>query len=80
LYNSIEPLSEDLLTSVKSELNLIRGTFISTVKAGRPNISDKVFSGKMFAGQDAIKLKMADRIGFLGDAVARADALARRSA
>lgn len=80
LFNSVEPLDETILGTVKTELNLIRETFINTVKAGRPNISDTVFSGKMYPGKDAIKLGMADRVGYLGDAVYRADLLARKGA
>jgi protease-4 len=34
----------------------------------------------MYTGKEAIKKGMADKIGFLGDAVYRADLLARKSA
>ncbi|MCP9765148.1 S49 family peptidase [Lacihabitans soyangensis] len=80
LYNSIEPLSAELLSTVKAELNVVRGTFIKNVKAGRPGISDDVFTGKMYFGKEAIKKGMADSIGYLGDAVYRADLLASKSA
>ena len=79
LYNSVEPLSAEVLAGVKSELNVIRGTFIKTVKSGRPGIADDVFSGKMYNGKEAIKKGLADSIGFLGDAVYRADLLARKA-
>jgi len=69
-----------VINDAKSSLNLIRDTFIDTVKSGRPGISEDVFTGKMYAGKDAIKRKMADRIGYLGDAIYRADLLARKSA
>ncbi|MGA0558299.1 S49 family peptidase [Larkinella sp. VNQ87] len=77
LFNSIEPLSETVLAETKEILDAIRDTFVDTVKMGRPGISEDVFSGKMFIGRQAIKRKMADRIGFLGDAIAEADRLAK---
>lgn len=77
LFNSIEPLTDEMLADVKAQLAPIKSQFISTVKAGRTGISDEVFTGKMYPGGQAIKLGMADRIGFLGDAVRRADELAR---
>lgn len=79
LFNDVEPLTAEVLASTKAALNPIRSTFESTVKAGRPAISSGVFDGKMYNGKDAIKLKMADRIGFLGDAVNRAAYLAGRT-
>lgn len=78
LYNSVEPLTAELLASVKAELNVIRGTFIKAVKSARPGIADDVFSGKMYNGKEAVKKGMADRIGYLGDAINRADLLARK--
>lgn len=77
LFNSIEPLSETVLGETKAVLDAIRESFVDTVKSGRPGISEDVFTGKMFMGRDAIKRKMADRFGFLGDAIAEADRLAQ---
>lgn len=80
LFNSLEPLNELALNDTKGSLNAIRDQFIKTVQAGRPTISADVFSGKMYPGSTAIKKGMADRIGYLGDAIRRADLLARRAA
>jgi protease-4 len=80
LFNGVESLTPEVEASVKSELTVIRERFVSTVQSGRPQISEDVFSGKMYTGKEAIKKGMADRIGFLGDAVYRADLLARKSA
>lgn len=80
LFNGVESLTPELESAVRSELTVIRERFVSTVKSGRPNIASDVFSGKMYTGKEAIKKGMADRIGFLGDAVYRADLLARKSA
>ncbi|RAJ94219.1 protease-4 [Larkinella arboricola] len=78
-FNDVEPLTEELVTEIKGELNLIRETFIAKVKAGRPGVDESVFSGKMYPGQEAIKLKLADRIGYLGDAIAWADEMAQKA-
>ncbi len=79
LFNDVEPLSEDVLKETKASLNPIRAAFLKTVKAGRPKISDDVFTGQMYNGKDALKKGMADRIGFLGDAINRAAFLASRA-
>lgn len=80
LFNSYEPLSETVVNDAKASLNLLRDAFVKTVKAGRPGIAGDVFSGKMYAGKEAIGKKMADKIGALGDAIKRADLLARKDA
>ncbi|QHV97961.1 S49 family peptidase [Spirosoma endbachense] len=86
LFNSVEPLTDEIRASVVAELNIIRGTFIQKVLSNRPKIKDTadtpggVFSGKMYHGKLAIKEGLADGIGYLGDAVARADSLARKQA
>ena len=79
-FNDFEGLSDELLTEVQEGMNPIRASFLKKVKAGRPGIADDVFSGKMFNGKDALKRRMADRIGFLGDAVNRAALLAAKAA
>ncbi len=72
LFNSIEPLSAELIATVRAEMKPIRNEFIRQVKAGRPAISDdSIFEGGMYAGKDGVKNGMADRIGYLGDAVKR---------
>lgn len=78
LWNSLEPLSDAVLSEAKAELNVIKKAFISTVKKGRPGIDVGVFSGKMYSGKDALSLGMADRIGYMGDAIRRVDLLARK--
>lgn len=77
LFNDVEPLSEAVETQEREVLNNIREKFISVVQSGRPAISIKeVETGKMFPGKEAIRLGMADSVGFLGDAVALALELA----
>ncbi|MER0439646.1 S49 family peptidase [Emticicia sp. W12TSBA100-4] len=80
LFNSVEPLTEQILAETQATMEPIRNEFEAVVRAGRPDISDTVFEGKMYNGKEALKLKMADRIGFLGDAIDRADFYARQAA
>ncbi|MBO9641202.1 MAG: S49 family peptidase [Siphonobacter aquaeclarae] len=77
LFNDVEPLSEEVEAQEREALNNIRDKFISVVQSGRPAISIKeVETGKMFPGKEAIRLGMADSVGFLRDAVELALALA----
>lgn len=73
LFNSVEPLSADLIKSVRAEMNPIRDAFEASVRADRPGISDSVFEtkGGMFNATLAIGNGMADEIGYLGNAVAK---------
>jgi protease-4 len=79
LFNSVERISDEARASLKADMNATRADFISTVKAGRPKISEDVFSGKMYRGKEAIKKGMADRIMTLDEAASRALWLARKS-
>lgn len=76
--NPYEDIPADVLAEKKANATAIRVEFIGMVKAGRPAISEDVFSGKTYKGKEAIKLGMVDRIGSLQDAVNRADFLARK--
>jgi protease-4 len=78
LYNSIEPLSEAVLATTKSSLNVLKESFIKTVKSGRPGITSDVFSGKMYHGTEAKKRGMIDRFGSLDMAISRADLIRRK--
>lgn len=80
LFNSVEPLTAEILADAQAAMEPIRNEFEAVVRAGRPGISDSVFEGKMYNGKEALKLKMADKIGFLGDAIDRADFYARQAA
>lgn len=80
LFNSVEPGTPELFEAVRAEMKPIRDRFIEVVTTARPDIDKSVFNAHMYNGKTAIKLKMADRIGFLGDAVYRSDLLARKAA
>jgi protease-4 len=71
LFNSLEAMTPELLAATKADLKPIRDLFIEKVKSGRPQVKDQVFSGKMYGGNEAIALGLADRIGYLGDAIKR---------
>lgn len=76
LFNSYEPLSEKLIAEIKAEMKPVRGEFIKQVQNVRAKIADEeIFSGKMYPGSEAVKNGMADRIGYLGDAVGRVQKL-----
>lgn len=79
LFNGIEPLSDELVKKVQGEMKPIRDAFVGRVKSGRPQITEDVYDGAMFNGKAAVKNKMANSIGYLGDAVKRVDILARKS-
>jgi len=46
----------------ESSLNPIRQIFVSTVKKNRPGVSETVFSGKVYMGEEAITLGLIDGI------------------
>jgi protease-4 len=68
LLNPIEPMTDELLASVKEELKSIREEFVSTVKAGRGERIDAKFPG-LFTGQmlDLQKAKSAGLIDSIGN-------------
>jgi protease-4 len=83
--NSVEPLTDELLADYTAQLDSIHNTFISTVKSGRnkalgrdAKLSDSLFTGRVYNGQEAIKNGLADSVGTLSDAIRKADALARK--
>lgn len=80
LDNPYEPMTDAVLAEKKATLNAIREEFVSMVKAGRPNIAEDVFSGKVFRAKEALKRNMVDSIGTLQDAIKRADFLSRKQA
>ena len=79
LFNDIEGLSEEVLADTKARLNTIRATFLDTVKAGRTKVSEAAFSGKMYDGDAAVKMKLADKVGSYETALGRAMYHARKA-
>jgi protease-4 len=75
LGNAYEGLPEEARKADEDDVTAVRETFVKAVKDGRPGVDERVFSGETFNGKECIKLGLADRIGFLGDAINRADKL-----
>ncbi len=63
--NSFAPLNDRGLANVKRILNGIKEGFIKNVKQGRTEISEDVFTGKMFLAGEALKMNMIDYVGDL---------------
>jgi len=69
LEGDFEPIQKQLLTPY-------RDAFVGFVKAARPNISESVFSGKVYPASEAIGLGLVDGIKSFNQVVARAKELA----
>jgi protease-4 len=55
---------------LKETLNALNDQFLSAVESGRPDIDkEETLTGKVFIGQDAIRVGLADRIGSLSSAI-----------
>jgi protease-4 len=81
-FNGLEPLTDELKASITADLDTIAGTFISAVETGRAgklSASEDVFTGKVYAGQDARQHGLVDSIGTLQDAINQAAKLGRES-
>lgn len=71
LMSSVEPWTEHQRALVRERMTETYDLFVERVKAGRPDIDiAKTAEGRLFAGQKAIDLNMADRIGGLDVAIA----------
>lgn len=79
LVNEAELVSAETMAELKATLNACRAEFVGYVRRGRAGkvTSDEVFSGKMYAAKDAIRLGLADRLGSLAVAQKRALQLAK---
>lgn len=75
LSNMYEALPEAAKKDAEDNVTKVRETFVKAVKSGRPGVDEIVFDGKTFNGTECIKYGLANSIGFLGDAIARADKL-----
>lgn len=77
LWNSIEPLTAELVADAKTQMNVIRETFVAAVQEKR-SVHERVFTGKMYNGKQAIKEGLADRVGDFEMALSRAMVLAKK--
>ncbi len=75
--NFTDALAGDYAGIKKEELNPLADQFITAVKANRPNISNSVFTGKVYFAEEALSLGLIDEIGSFETAVAAVSALAK---
>jgi protease-4 len=75
LGNPYEGYPSEARKADEDKVTAVRETFVKAIKNGRPGVEASVFSGETFNGKECIKLGLADRFGFLADAINRADKL-----
>lgn len=76
LLNPYEPINDDAIKEEQGVIDMIKGEFLGDVRGKRPQVSADI-DGKLYYGNDAIKIGFADNMGSLRDAVKRADFLGR---
>ncbi len=73
LGNSAEPLSDLACQEFQDELNYIYRLFVGIVARNRKTNTEKVFKhmadGRIFIGQQAVNVGLADQVGTLEDAI-----------
>jgi len=77
LGHSAEPINDDVVKEMEGLLKVMTETFLNSVQKARPAVKADI-GGKMYYGQNAIKVGLADRVGSLADVVKRADYLGRK--
>lgn len=73
--SGLTPLSADALAALQARVDESYRAFVSAVAAGRNtsvgNVNDRFGQGRMFGAADLLDRGMADKIGTLGDTLAR---------
>lgn len=70
MMSSASPWNEQQVAMVRTKMKETYELFASRVGAGRDGIDlSKTAEGRLFAGSDAVKLKMADKVGSLDDCI-----------
>lgn len=79
--NPYQPLTDEARAAMQARVDDYYGAFVGAVARGRgvsaADVRDGFGEGRVVGADDAVRLGMADRVGTLGDAVARATKLAR---
>ena len=82
--NEFAPLSDEARAAVQGQVDAYYEMFVNAVARGRGKAAVTVRNGfgegRVLTAQAAVDAHLADRVGTLGEAVARAGALARRRA
>lgn len=70
MQGSLAPWSEHERAQVRAMMQKIYALFTDRVAAGRPGIDlSRTAEGRLFTGEDAVRLRMADEVGGLTDAL-----------
>lgn len=70
MFSSSAPWSDKDKALVRQKMTETYDQFTSRVTAGRPGIDlKKTAEGRLFLGENAVKLKMADKVGSFDDAI-----------
>lgn len=77
LLSGLEPWTEEERTFIRQRMQETYDLFVDRVKQGRPDINiRKTAEGRLFAGEHAVEMRLADDVGSLADALdAMADEL-----
>lgn len=71
LFGGRDPWTSEQREFIRKRMTETYDLFVSRVKSGREGIDvSKTAEGRLFAGEKAVELKMADKIGGLADALA----------
>jgi ClpP class serine protease len=76
LGHMAEPINEDVVKEMEGLMSVMTETFLGAVQKARPAVKADI-GGKMYYGQNTIKMGLADRVGSLTDVVKRADYLGK---
>lgn len=78
IVNSVEPLSDKAKEMITEEMDLIHKSFVNGIADNRGLdagvVQKQIATGKMYRVKEAIDLKMIDRVGSLGEVVAKLNA------
>lgn len=71
LFSTVEPWSEEQRQFVRDKMTETYDLFVDRVSAARPDMDiSQTAEGRLFTGDRAVELNMADEIGSLDDAIA----------
>lgn len=79
-YSAFKPLDDNYRALAQESIETIYSTFVNRVAAGRKMTFaqvDAIGQGRVWSGEDAIKIGLVDKIGGMDDAIKKAAALAK---
>lgn len=69
--NPYQPLDDEARGEMQAKVDDYYTMFVDAVKRGRPAVSEDVMQGRMYTAQQAVKVKLADRVATLDETIAR---------